>query len=79
MSRKEKRLYEVKDYIKRQGMGIWKTRNRLEDHSMADFMEADLKVSEEEATSLELEIRCVEAITTAHTETPIRRNRLSTS
>jgi hypothetical protein len=49
-------LYDVKDYINRQRVEIWKVRNISNESAMADFMEKELKASEEEADALEEEI-----------------------
>ena len=79
MGRKEKRLYDLKDYIKKQKMEIFKTRNQLNDNAMAEFMEEELKSSIEEVEALEAELKGVgvqgEATMGTPIRTPIRSNR----
>lgn len=60
IGRKETPLYAVRDAIKKQRIKIWKTRNQFQDSALADYMEEELKTSEEEAKALELEIQCIQ-------------------
>jgi hypothetical protein len=60
-------------------MEIWKARNKSNESAMADFMEKELKASEEEANALEEEIQRIQGLSDNQTETPIRRNRRTTS
>jgi hypothetical protein len=78
VGRKEKRLNEVNDYIKKQRMEIWKARNQRNECEYADFMEEELKMSEQEAKVLEVQIQQVQTMADSETGTPIRRNRNST-
>jgi hypothetical protein len=78
VGRKEKRLNEVNDYIKKQRMEIWRARNQRKECEYADFMEEELKISEQEAKVLEVQIQQMETVVDSETATPVRRNRNST-
>jgi hypothetical protein len=69
------RMYDVKDDINKQRMEIWKAGNISNENAMADFIEKELKSSEEEAIALEEEIQRIQGLPDTQTETPIRRNR----